>query len=120
MMDTLTITLNELRFFAFHGLYPEEKITGNEFIVDMEVSFQPEQDTILGLADTINYASLYQLVKKRMEVPADLLETLAMDLANDIHHHFSRVNQFSIHIRKMHPPLINFEGNVGVRYVRSF
>ena len=120
MKDTMTITLNDLRFFAFHGLYPEEKITGNEFMVDIEVSFQPEQGTIMGLADTINYASLYHLVKKRMEVSTDLLETLAMDIANDIHHHFSRVNQISIHVRKMHPPLVNFEGNVGVRYVRSF
>ncbi len=120
MKDTITITLNELRFFAFHGLYPEEKITGNEFVLDIEVSFHPEQGTIIVLEDTINYASIYQLVKNRMEVATDLLETLVMDMANNIHQHFTQTNLISIYIRKIHPPLANFEGNVGLRYVRHF
>jgi dihydroneopterin aldolase len=120
MKDMMTITLNDLRFFAFHGLYQEERKTGNEFMLDIEVSFHPEQGTIMGLADTINYASIYQLVKNRMAITTDLLETLAMDMANEIHQHFPRTHEVSIHIRKMHPPLANFEGNVGVRYVRSF
>jgi len=120
MTESMTITLNDLRFFGYHGLYPEEKITGNEFMVDLEVSFHPGQGTIKGIDDTINYAGIYELVKKQMDIPAALLETLAMDISNTIHHHFSQVNAITVHIRKMHPPMAFFEGNVGVRYQRSF
>lgn len=120
MAETMTILLNELRFFAFHGLYPEEKILGNEFMVDVEVTYYPDKGTITGISDTINYASVFELVKKQMEIPTGLMETLAMDIANSIHHHFPHISSISIQIRKMHPPMADLEGNAGVRYQRSF
>ena len=120
MNETMTITLNDLRFYGYHGLYPEEKITGNEFLVDAEVTFQPAADIISEISSTINYAEIYQLIKSMMEIPTPLLETLAMEIAESIHLKFSPITQISIHIRKMHPPMANFQGNVGVRYVRSF
>ena len=120
MAETMTILLNDLRFFSFHGLYPEEKITGNEFRVDAEVSYKPDKGTITGISDTINYASIYELVKKQMDIPTGLMETLAMDIANSIHHHFKQITAISIQVRKMHPPMASFEGNAGVRYQRSF
>lgn len=116
----MTITLNDLRFYGYHGLFPEEKIIGNEFQVDVEVSFQPAPMIISEISATINYAEVYRLIKNRMEVPTELLETLAMSITESIQQQFSSVTQISIHIRKMHPPMAFFEGNVGVRYVRSF
>jgi dihydroneopterin aldolase len=35
----ITIELKQLRFLAYHGLYAEERKTGNEFEINLSVSF---------------------------------------------------------------------------------
>ena len=39
----LTIQLNNLIFHAYHGLYEEEKIIGNDFEVNLEVKFHEQK-----------------------------------------------------------------------------
>ena len=62
MSDLLTISLNNVRFRAYHGLYPEERQKGNDFVVNMQVSYIPKSGTILSLEDTIDYASLFEII----------------------------------------------------------
>ena len=92
----------------------------NEFIVDLEVSFESKVTTITKMSETINYIKLYELVKKRMLQPTDLIETLAMEITNNIHQQYSNVKKVSIAITKKYPPVINFSGNVAVDYTREF
>jgi dihydroneopterin aldolase len=116
----ITIKLKQLRFFAHHGLYEEERKVSNEFIVDLEVSFESRVTTIAKMSETINYIKLYELVKKRMLQPTDLIETLAMEITNNIHQQYSVVKKVSIAITKKYPPVINFSGNVAVDYTMEF
>jgi len=116
----VTIKLKQLRFFAHHGLYEEERKVSNEFIVDLEVSFESKVTTITKMSETINYIKLYELVKKYMLQPTDLIETLAMEITNNIHQQYSQVRKVSIAITKKYPPVINFSGNVAVDYTREF
>ena len=71
----VTIKLHKLRFFAHHGLYEEERKVANEFVVDLEVSFEPASPVIVKMNETINYVKLYEIVKKYMLPPQDLIET---------------------------------------------
>ena len=50
----VTIKLKQLRFFAHHGLYEEERKVSNEFIVDLEVSFVSPVPVITKMNETIN------------------------------------------------------------------
>lgn len=120
MSATLTITLNGLRFHAFHGIYPEERKTGNEFAVDIAVTYTPESGTVTDISDTINYVTLYELTKAAMQQPRGLLETLAMELALAFHEHFPQIIRAAISIRKLHPPIAGITGDVGVEYVKEF
>lgn len=120
MPSQLTISLKDLQFHAFHGLYPEERLTGNTFIVSVELNYQPPADSLIEtIGDTVNYAAVYALVKARMQTPADLLETLAMLITEDIFSGFPVVTHIKTEIRKMHPPIPGFTGSVGVCYSKS-
>ena len=115
----IKIELHNLRFFAHHGMYEEEKKVANEFDVDLEVSFEAN-DTIVSINESINYVKLYELVKKHMLQEQRLLETIAMNITNSIHEQYPQVKKISITITKKYPPVINFSGNVAVSYVKEF
>ena len=53
----LTIALEGLQFYAYHGLYPEEQIIGNHFILDIRVSI-PEPEDPGSLNESVNYEVL--------------------------------------------------------------
>ena len=38
------VALEGVRFFAFHGFYPEEQLTGNEFMVDIVTEWDVSDD----------------------------------------------------------------------------
>jgi len=116
----VTIKLNQLRFFAHHGLYEEERKVSNEFIVDLEVSFESSVSVITKMNETINYIKLYELVKRHMLQTTDLIETLSMKIVNDIHDSYPHVKKLYITIAKKYPPVINFSGNVAVSYVKEY
>ncbi|HEV8284983.1 MAG TPA: dihydroneopterin aldolase [Chitinophagaceae bacterium] len=114
------IKLKQLRFFAHHGLYEEERKVSNEFIVDLEIFFESSVTVITKMNETINYIKLYELVKKHMLQTTDLIETLAMKITEAIHGSYPQVKKVLISITKKYPPVINFSGNVAVSYVKEF
>ena len=116
----ITINLKQLRFFAHHGLYEEERKVSNEFIVDLEVFFESGVPTITKMSETINYMKLYELIKIHMLQPTDLIETLAMKIADNLHQQYSQVTRVSVTITKKYPPVINFSGNIAVNYTKEF
>ena len=116
----VSIKLKQLRFFAHHGLYEEERKVSNEFMVDLEVFFESPAPVITKMSETINYIKLYELVKKHMLQTTDLLETLATSITEDIHASYKQVRKVSINVAKKYPPVINFSGNVAVSYVKEF
>jgi len=120
MNDLITIELKQLRFFAFHGLYQEEKRTGNEFEVNLAVSYAPPAGTITGLEETVNYVSLYELLKTEMQRPRELLETFAMEVTERIHASFPLLKRIMISVTKLHAPIPAFTGTVGVQYAKEY
>ena len=109
-----SIHLHQLQIHAYHGLYEEEKVLGNDFIVDLTVDYQPAGLPIQELEQTINYVSLYELVQQHMQVATPLLETVVSNIAIDILAQFSLSEQVNISIRKLHPPIAQFIGATGV------
>jgi len=61
------IALNDIRFFAHHGFYPEEQKTGNEFFVNIAVEFIAAPNFNDELAETINYERLYEIASLNMK-----------------------------------------------------
>jgi len=120
MDGIMIIELKGLRFHAFHGLFPEEKKTGNDFEVNLLVSFVPNSTMIRSLDSTVDYTRLFEILKAEMQKPRALLETLAMEIAELIHSLFPEIKRIDISIRKDQPPILNFTGNIGVRHQMEY
>jgi 7,8-dihydroneopterin aldolase/epimerase/oxygenase len=115
----LTIHLNNVKFFAYHGLYEHEKVNGNEFEVNLVVHYFPQQICIDRIEDTVDYAQLFQLVSNRMAIATPLLETLVMEIANSVIEQFTMVAHVFVSIAKLKPPIPNYQGSVTVSYELS-
>ncbi|MBS1920567.1 MAG: dihydroneopterin aldolase [Bacteroidetes bacterium] len=119
MNNTITISLNNLHFFSYHGLYPEEKKIGAEFEVNLSVSIHPT-NKITELQETINYVKLYDLLKEEMQHPRELLETFVMEVVEKIHLLYPRIKEIVLSITKLQVPAPGFIGNVTAEYSKNF
>ena len=115
----VTISLNFLRFWAFHGFYEEERKIGNDYEVNVDVSFYAKKK-ITHLAQTADYSRLHAIITAQMQQPRLLLETFLMDLAEAIHNEFPGLKRIDASIRKLHPPIPGIVGNVAVRYSKEY
>lgn len=116
----IQVHLNDLRFHAFHGIHPEERVLGNEYIVQVSAGFHEKSGVIHSIADTVNYTDLYDIVLERMNVPTPLLETVIMEIGEEIHREFPFLRSLSISIRKAHPPIEGFIGSAEVTWQKEF
>ena len=80
----VTVHLHNLHFNSFHGVHDEEKILGNEYLIDASVEFHEEREVITSIQGTINYEDIYDIIKERMSMPTPLLETIVMEIGNEI------------------------------------
>ena len=100
------IVLEGMRFYGFHGVNPEERVLGQEYLVDLAVEID------LGragrsdrLEDTISYTHIYRAVRDVMEgEPRNLLEAAAQSIADRILSEFP-VESVAVRVKKPHPPI---------------
>ncbi len=113
----MQIKLENLRFTCAHGWHAEEALSPGDFEVNVMVSFlAPEK--IERLEDTLDYVEIYEVVRRRMEQPHKLLESLAIKIADDIALINKNIKRIEVNINKTNPPIVSFTGNVGVGYVK--
>lgn len=116
----LTIHLKNLHFFAYHGLYDLEKKNGNEFELDVAISFRHAEGIIRHIDDTINYASVYEIINVEMQKPRELLETFLDELAQLLKSSFPRILNVDLTLYKLTAPIEELKGKVGVQLRRDF
>jgi 7,8-dihydroneopterin aldolase/epimerase/oxygenase len=114
----LTIHLQQLQFYAYHGLYPHETTNGNQFELNIDVEVI-EAEKINKLAQTVDYVDLYQIIKQRMQQPTPLLETVAQELASLILQYNQLITKVTINIQKKSPPIKDFSGNVAITCIKT-
>lgn len=107
-------------FFAYHGVHEEEKILGGEYKVEVDLFLKDNENLISYLNETVDYTTVYTLVKQRMEQATPLLETVAMDLADTLKKSFPIIAEINIGIKKNNPPITSFTGNVEVTYRKQY
>ncbi|MEO8819816.1 MAG: dihydroneopterin aldolase [Ginsengibacter sp.] len=116
----IKVQLHNLSFNAFHGIHPEEKILGNEYVVDATLEFNERDQVIVHIEETVNYAQIYDIIKRKMNIPTPLLETVVMETGNEIRKKFPEMKSISISIKKMNPPIEGMQGFAQVSWQRQF
>jgi dihydroneopterin aldolase len=109
-----SVSLEDVRFFAFHGFYPEEQLVGTEFRVDLRVTLPAAGPVCDELELTFNYEQLYAIASAGMKVPRKLLETVAENMLGEIRRLCPQAEAISVRIRKLHPPIPGAIGSAAV------
>ncbi|MDH6535026.1 dihydroneopterin aldolase [Parabacteroides sp. 52] len=107
---TTKIELEAMKFYAYHGVAEQERRVGNHFVVDLVLTAPLEKAVMSDdLKDTINYATVYALVKQEMAVPSRLLEHAAGRILTGLKRQFPQLLAIEIKLAKQTPP---FGGDV--------
>ena len=114
-----TIYLNNLMFHAYHGIYKEEKIVGNDFEVNVEVTFNANQEINI-INQTVDYVALHGIIKKVMGTPTPLIETVVQEIVAQIKLFDSKITSVMVNVKKLNPAIENFKGTVGISYTQVF
>lgn len=118
MSDTGRIVLSGMEFHAHHGVHPQEAEFGARFIVDMELGLRVQGGDLL--EETVDYSRVYNLVQARVTgTRYQLIESLAVDLAERIMAEFSAASSLTVRVHKPHAPLPGIVRDVFVEVNRS-
>jgi len=106
----LLITLNAMKFHAFHGVSPQEETVGNTFTVDISYAFRSLKACLHDdINETVSYADVYNIVQSEMKFPSHLLEHVAVRILIALKTRFPQLSYLKISVSKLNPPL---EGEV--------
>lgn len=102
----IKVALHGVKFFAYHGFYPEEQRIGNHFVVDIEVEFDARQKIVDDRLDhTVNYEILFEILQKEMKQPRKLLETVVQSINQETLKAYPFLLRIRTGIKKLHPPM---------------
>ena len=100
------IILDDIRFYAYHGVMEQERRVGGEYNVSLTVEADlADAARTDDVADTINYAELYELVKREMAMPSKLLEHVAARIGQRAIETFERITAVTVKVTKLNPPM---------------
>lgn len=99
------IELRNLRFKAYHGCLPQERIEGADYLVNLRCEADLRRAASSdSLEHTVDYSLLYDIIKNEMATPANLLEKVAGNILKNIRYYAPAVKSATITICKMEPP----------------
>jgi dihydroneopterin aldolase len=101
------ILLEGMRFYAYHGVNPEERALGQRFVVDVALAADLRRaGRSDDLADTVSYSAVYKLVRRIVEGEArNLIEAVAEEIASAILAEHEPVARVTVTVRKPEVPM---------------
>ena len=109
------VFLRGVRLYAFHGVLEQERRVGGWFVVDLRVHYNImtacQTDCV---DDTLNYATLLDIVTAEMRQPSHLLEHVAARIARRLFHDYPEVTAVDVTLTKENPPMGGHIGGAGI------
>lgn len=115
----MQIILKDLILFGYHGVHPLEKKVGTPFNMNITIELAINQ-SIISLENTLDYAKVYETVKREFNQVEDLLEVLLERIISAIQQLSKQITVIDITLEKLNAPITGFKGKVGVRLIKSF
>lgn len=115
------ILIRDLKIFAYHGVNPEEKRDGQNFIFDIDVSVNMTKACHSdNVDDTVSYAKVIKTVTRVCTAEKyDLLERVAQAVADTVLEEYPDVFNIKITLKKPEAPMKADFGWVGVEIFRE-
>ena len=100
------ITLTNVRFRALHGVLPQERRVGGDYLLTLRVGFDVSRAVQSDdVADTLNYATLYETARQEMAIPSQLLEHVAGRIGQRVLSEWPEVTTIDLTLTKENPPM---------------
>jgi len=114
------ISLTGLRVFGHHGVLPEEREQGQNFVIDVRAWVDIREAAARdNLTATLNYAAMADAIAADVSTnPVNLIETLAERIARIVLN-FYLVEQVEVTVHKPEAPVGHEFADVAVTIVRS-
>ena len=115
------ISIKGLRLFAYHGVNPEEKRDGQEFIIDLDYYVDITKACHLDdLSDTVSYAKVVKTVRRVFTAKKyDLIERAAQVIADAVLEEYESIFKLEITLKKPNAPINADFDYVSVTIVRE-
>jgi dihydroneopterin aldolase len=114
------IFVNQMEFYGYHGVFPEETRLGQRFIVDLMVLIDLKKAGESDELDySVNYGELFQVCKEIVEgKPYKLVEAIAEKIAETVLKKFTLVSEATVKVIKPDPPIPGHYRSVAVEITR--
>ena len=104
------ILVQGIKLYAYHGCLPEEAVIGGNYIVDVSIEADLRKPSKTDkLNETIDYVTVYEIVKKEMSVRSKLIEHVAQRILDKLKKKFPKTELIEVKVTKLNPPI---EGDV--------
>lgn len=115
------IYFNGMRFYGYHGVFPEENKLGQRYLVDMRLYLDLKKaGKSDNLDDTIDYARVYALCEQVIERERyQLIEKAAQQIADRSLAQFPLLNEVVVRVTKPDPPIPGHYESVAVEIRRG-
>lgn len=100
------VRLERVRLHGLHGVLPQERRVGNDYELSLRIGY-PLQAAMQSdrVEDTLNYASVYDLVREEFAKPSALIEHVAARLADALFAAFPAITTIDLLLTKRNPPM---------------
>jgi len=102
---TITITLETMKFHAFHGVTFEERTIGSVYLADISYTVETDAVETDRLEDTVSYSIIFDIVKEEMKQSSQLIEHVAGRILKAIKARFPQIRELVIKVSKLNPPV---------------
>ena len=101
------IIVKNLKIFAYHGVNPEEKENGQNFVLDIDAYVDISKPCVSdNVDDTVSYAKIIkETVRIFVSQKDDLLERAAQRVADGLFAEFERISALRILLKKPDAPI---------------
>ncbi|MDR1813790.1 MAG: dihydroneopterin aldolase [Tannerella sp.] len=99
------ISLEGMKFRAFHGVTEQERIIGGDYCVDVSYIVNNEAPETDALKDTVSYADVYDVIKTEMMSPSQLIENKAFSIRTALYAAFPLLSYIKVTVSKLNPPV---------------
>lgn len=100
------IYIKNLRLHSFHGVLPQERLTGNDYILNLRVKYPVDSAMISDrVEDTLNYATMCDVITEEMAIPSALIENAAFRICKRLFNDMPKIESVDISLTKVNPPM---------------
>ncbi len=101
------IIIKGLKLFAYHGVNPEEKVDGQNFILDITTELDAQKaESSDNVDNTVSYAKIIKTVRAVFtEKSYDLIETAANVVATEIMKTYPALQKVTVLLMKPEAPV---------------